>query len=71
MVDADDIVLEAVLDDVLDDSVLTDAANETLAVLAGDTVTSDLERFERELAERNGSARTLSLRLPPAGNCPR
>ena len=50
MEDGNGIVLEALLDEVLDKSILTDAADEALTLLKGDTPEDRVAAIERELA---------------------
>ncbi len=50
MLEADDIVLEALLDDVLDSTLLKDAVNEALRLLQGDGPTDRLARLDAEIA---------------------
>jgi hypothetical protein len=49
MVDADDIVIEALLDDVLDASMLEDAVSEALRLLQGEASEDRTQAIEREL----------------------
>jgi hypothetical protein len=50
MVDADDIVLEALLDDVIDPTMVSDAADEALNLLRRDRPSQHLDRIDDELA---------------------
>ena len=50
MVDADDIVIEALLDDVLDERLLEDSVNEALRLLQGERPADQIATVERELA---------------------
>jgi hypothetical protein len=50
MVDADDIVLEALLDDVIDPTMVSDAVDEALNLLRGDRPSEHLDRITEELA---------------------
>ncbi len=50
MVDADDIVLETLLDDVLDEGIVTDAVDHALTLLRGDDPTAQANRLDRELS---------------------
>jgi hypothetical protein len=51
MADANDIVIEALLDDVLDRSMLTDAVDEALTLLRGGRQSDRLERVEAQIAQ--------------------
>ncbi len=50
MIDADNIVVEALLDDVLDPSMIQDAVEEGLRLLCGDDHGDQLDRLEAEIA---------------------
>jgi hypothetical protein len=50
MVDGDNIVIEALLDDVLDQDILRDATEEAIQLLQGDDPGDQLNRLEAELA---------------------
>src|SRR5262245_31455057 len=49
MPDADLVVIEAVLDDILDESIVRDSVDEALALLRGDAPDDRLDQLEREL----------------------
>jgi hypothetical protein len=50
MMDADDIVIEALLDDVIDPTIVSDAVDEALNLLRGDRPSQHLDRIDEELA---------------------
>ena len=51
MLDADDIVIEALLDDVLDKQLLEDSVDEALSLLQGENTSDRITAVEQELAQ--------------------
>ncbi len=73
MSDADDIVIEALLDDVLDPSMMRDAVDEALEILQRDDSPDRLARLDADLADAEPGARPARRgdrhRRRPAAPC--
>jgi site-specific DNA recombinase len=70
MLDGNGIVVDALLDDVLDASMLIEAADEALGLLTTDTSVDQIQVLERELADVNRQRTNLAAAIAAGGELP-
>ena len=70
MGDADEIVIEALLDDVLDETILTDGIDEAVRQLQGDDVADRVQAIEAQLADITRQRDRLVAAIAAGGQLP-
>jgi hypothetical protein len=67
MLDANDIVIEALLDDVLDESIVNDSIDEAMRLLQGDDQSDRLRAIEKQIAKVDQERARLAIAIATGG----